>query len=413
MSAMKTQMKPFLGVLVASVMKLGCVQSEQGQLVLDQEQAPRPEAETLGQSAQALVTGNKSMYFNGTNAYVNLGLYAPVPSSTFTAEAWLYPTGTTDGIIVGNEGRFLLGRTGDGRLRYAVHTGGSYAWNVTEAVAPYGKWTHVALVLRANAVSEPVKLYVDGVGVDSEWQSGVFSDAMPSHNETRIGSRQYCTTTGCTGSEYFNGYIDEVRFWNTARTESDIRAWMSRRPSAGPSLSGEWRLDETSGSVLDTSDQDIHGTVVGTPMRGTLGVPMTSLSTVWFGGHTYIFKNLPKIFVDAKADCEAEGFKLISVDNAAEQAFLESRPSQSAYGRYIGLNDRASLGVWKWADNSNAAYSVTSVSAYRQWSSTPSSAAPNSCVAYTEYTDGLYTYVKGRWMQANCDAVAYYTCENL
>jgi hypothetical protein len=53
----------------------------------------------------------------------------------------------------------------------------------------------------------------------------------------------------------FHGLIDEVRVWNVARTEAEIRDGMNRILRGDePGLVGYWRLDEGSGqAILDAS----------------------------------------------------------------------------------------------------------------------------------------------------------------
>jgi hypothetical protein len=55
--------------------------------------------------------------------------------------------------------------------------------------------------------------------------------------------------------EPFLGLIDEVRVWNTARTQAQIQANMNRTLTGNePGLVGYWRLDDGSGqAILDSS----------------------------------------------------------------------------------------------------------------------------------------------------------------
>jgi hypothetical protein len=50
---------------------------------------------------------------------------------------------------------------------------------------------------------------------------------------------------------YFSGVIDELRIWNIARTEADIRSTMNRLlTGTEANLVGYWRFDETSGTTF-------------------------------------------------------------------------------------------------------------------------------------------------------------------
>jgi hypothetical protein len=65
------------------------------------------------------------------------------------------------------------------------------------------------------------------------------------------------------GSEFFTGTIDDVRVWNVARTEQEIRDNMHRSLQGNePGLIGYWRFDEGQGQIVQdmTSNQN-HGTL--------------------------------------------------------------------------------------------------------------------------------------------------------
>ena len=70
--------------------------------------------------------------------------------------------------------------------------------------------------------------------------------------------------------------IDELRIWNRALTEDEIRESMCRRLHAGePGLIGHWTFDETSGTqLIDKSPKGFHGTLKGNPARVFSGAPV-------------------------------------------------------------------------------------------------------------------------------------------
>jgi len=75
-----------------------------------------------------------------------------------------------------------------------------------------GKWHHLAFVVRWNRV---VTQYVDGK-MDGAWGTGVKSF------ENDDGRHFYVLLGG------FDGYMDEFRIWNSARTTAEINASMDR-----------------------------------------------------------------------------------------------------------------------------------------------------------------------------------------
>src|SRR5262249_19052432 len=65
-------------------------------------------------------------------------------------------------------------------------------------------------------------------------------------------------------SEWWDGELDEVRIWNTARSAAEIQSNMCRSlTGTEPGLMGYWRFDEGSGTtVMDASGHGFDGTLV-------------------------------------------------------------------------------------------------------------------------------------------------------
>ncbi len=63
----------------------------------------------------------------------------------------------------------------------------------------------------------------------------------------------------------YEGALDDVRIWNTARSEAEIQQSMTRELTGGENgLVGYWTFNDNSGNtVLDSTVNGIHGTVTG------------------------------------------------------------------------------------------------------------------------------------------------------
>jgi hypothetical protein len=105
------------------------------------------------------------------------------------------------------------------------------------------QWQHLAATYNGSEIL----IFLNGQEVSRQAHNG----AVPAINFVLIG----------IGSESFNGLIDEVSIWNTARFQSQILADMERGvDNSEGGLMGYWRFDEGSGQrVFDSSPKNNHG----------------------------------------------------------------------------------------------------------------------------------------------------------
>jgi hypothetical protein len=114
---------------------------------------------------------------------------------------------------------YLTPRSGAGVIRFAITVNGNYnelAVTGSAALAT-GQWVHVAVTL----LGQTATLYVNGAVVGTNtamflppWQLGGTS-------QNWIGRSQY------SSDPYFNGKIDEFRFYRGALGAADIAALIS------------------------------------------------------------------------------------------------------------------------------------------------------------------------------------------
>ena len=182
-------------------------------------------------------------------------------TNNVTMEAWINHSGSGTGtqIILNKEGEYEMGLTADtGEIIYAIAgTAPTWTWHYTGHFVTPGEWTHVAVTY--DGVAGEVKTYINGTLVDTFAQSGAIGDVYTSFDELRIGGRENATT------QRFQGLIDEVRVWNTTRTQGEIQANMNGLLMGGESgLVGNWRFDEGSGgTAVDLSALGNNGILGG------------------------------------------------------------------------------------------------------------------------------------------------------
>ena len=105
-------------------------------------------------------------------------------------------------------------------------------------------------------------MYVNGVLENTASTSG--TTAETTGTPLWIGRSSGPPADGGTG-QFFDGQIDELRIWNTVRSQSQLRDYMNRKLDGTESgLVAYYRFDEGTGAVTDDSSPNINaGSLVG------------------------------------------------------------------------------------------------------------------------------------------------------
>ena len=196
---------------------------------------------------RATAQTNNALNFDGGNDYVTTSGTLLAAGSSYTKEAWVNLS-TTSGnlnIISSNGNPFWI--TG-GKLTAGHNT--SYFFLAESGTMTANVWTHVAVTYDATATT--LKLYKNGSLVGS-------STAAPAYtgNAIQLGAH--------VASSFFNGTMDEVRIWNTVRTEAQIQAAMNAEFCAAQTgLVAYYKMNEavaggTNTSPLTTTITDASG----------------------------------------------------------------------------------------------------------------------------------------------------------
>lgn len=96
---------------------------------------------------------------------------------------------------------------------------------------PAQKWIHVAVVVEASGLTPSrVRMYIDGELVDQDlWGYGERQFGTKETNQLRVSRYDNTDSFNLDSdakAQYWHGYIDELRIWNTARTPTQLRAFM-------------------------------------------------------------------------------------------------------------------------------------------------------------------------------------------
>jgi hypothetical protein len=201
--------------------------------------------------------------FDGVDDYISLGNATALgfTSQDFTIEAWIKLASTTKGMEifqrhVWNSDGYRLQTTSSGGLSFCTfQSGASQVSKTSNNTLIIGQWYHVAVVRQGASV----RIFVNGV--DKTETTG--SHINPAYNASRT------TFMGTSYAlEAFSGIISQVRVWNYARSESQIKAAMSKELTGGEEgLVGYWKLNEGSGTIAhDISANVNNGKIYGNPV---------------------------------------------------------------------------------------------------------------------------------------------------
>ena len=208
-----------------------------------------------------------SLYFDGAENYVYIG--DPDDGSldfgtgAFSYSLWVK---TTEGGSSKSDGGQILCKRGDGgNYEMHMHKGGYVGANhvSTASTLDDGEWHNIVFTHE----SKTVRIYVDG-----QWEaSGLIPDedkGFSSNGPLHIGADSY-------QGENFRGNIDEVAFWNTRLSSSEIftlyhygrgldASINSGDYTSSSNLAGYWKFVENHGTeVADASPNNNVGTIYG------------------------------------------------------------------------------------------------------------------------------------------------------
>ena len=193
--------------------------------------------------------------FDGGSDYITINDAATLDpvAGYVTIAAWIKPTNTSAGTrsIIGKRvasevaGHWQFSQNGD-ELNFRIYSGTDSSQSITTTTSPLtaGQWHHVAVTM--NDVDNDVNVYCDGklVGQDLSGITNNFTD-----NNTAVLIGNYSG-----GSEYFNGNIRDVRFYDFVMSMPQINALSAGRQ--GPTPQHWWKIQGDKGTNATSTIED-------------------------------------------------------------------------------------------------------------------------------------------------------------
>ncbi|HEY5913706.1 MAG TPA: LamG-like jellyroll fold domain-containing protein [Verrucomicrobiae bacterium] len=219
---------------------------------------------------------NLVLSLDGTSAYVSVPSAADLQNpAEFTVEAWIYPqAGSQNNSLFINKSDNLVGNSersyelqwvanadsaGPGTsVRFIVFlNNGDWTW--VDAGAAENTWVHIAGCF--SSTQGVVQLFINGVLAETTTRASGTPLAGTLLRQTALPVR--FGRAEISPSLYAHGFLDEVRIWSKARTQTEVRESMYCRLSGSePNLAGYWSFD--SGNAADLTGHGHHGTLFGT-----------------------------------------------------------------------------------------------------------------------------------------------------
>jgi hypothetical protein len=263
---------------------------------------------SLAAFAQPSGPGSALLVDGISGSYVSIATTGSL-TGTFTVELWANssdPTGNNATVssrfVPQGEYSFDFGLRNANEIHGDIGNGSSWITINADAYFPYvtGVWHHLAYVVTPAGYS----IYGDGVlagfgGVGE-------SDAVLYDSAHGLG------IGGNASTPTWNGLIDEVRIWCTARSQQEVQAKMYRTLTGTEiGLMGYWRFDEGNGT--NTVDASGHG-FTGTLLNGVS----------WVGSSAPISNAPVMVVVPSLAISPGDGAVLVSWPTNAGGFVLET-----------------------------------------------------------------------------------------
>ncbi|WP_370088103.1 LamG-like jellyroll fold domain-containing protein [Ekhidna sp.] len=315
-------------------------QQDGGQYATALETTPYPNEQGAGYA----------LSFDGSDDYVDMGdvldnVFAGADKA-FSIEAWIYMTTTANSnqivfksanSVCGSDERqfgFSVGSSGQLGFTYngSLAIGNQRTVQGTSTLEA-NRWYHVAAIydgsIDTNDGLDRVSLYINGKqdATVLSTTTGVLGDIPDGPAHLAVGSLINSAGSACSdiGSQ-FDGYIDEVRIWNTALNITELRQSMIEKIDAGhpnfTNLVAAYKFDENSGvSAVDLAGGN-HGTITGA-IPVISGAPQGNGSLFSYDAGPVKFDTSPDDDVVVEIDDASSGFHIYYVAGTPNQTLAD------------------------------------------------------------------------------------------
>ncbi|MDZ7796534.1 MAG: LamG-like jellyroll fold domain-containing protein [Candidatus Marinimicrobia bacterium] len=242
-------------------------------------------------AAPAVAQTNRALNLDGVDEWVKINSVCEhqFTGNNFTIECWGYLDSDED------YARFIAINTEDGGNKYLLSYqdnngftvynpggGGHMASNIHTKET----WMHMAVTFSGSTA----KFYLNGELISE--MTGGHSPALYPGNQLSLGQE----FDGSSTSDFLKGRIDEVRIWNTVRTQYQIQRTMDVEiPADTEGLVAYYNMDGTSSfTLLDHTSNGYDGFIYNRPSR--IGSTTLKSYKPYFTGTTYYISDKEDLY---------------------------------------------------------------------------------------------------------------------
>ena len=232
--------------------------------------------------------------FDGIDDHIYFDNNYGFTTGSYSIEVWVKPENVS-GIQTILSKRDKTNLTSGGYDLIINNGAPTFRWNgknvTTSSKLSTSRWYHIAVIFSGSTVS----LYVDGIEVGNSSGSNPASITAP----FMMGA-MYDSATPKTQKNYFSGWMEELRLWNTALTQEQLRFIMNQRIEASGtntkgqvlpmevpgqlawgSLAGYYHLnpaETVNGVTLDISGSPVNGLLKNIQTNQRISAPLPYIS---------------------------------------------------------------------------------------------------------------------------------------
>lgn len=265
-------------------------------------------SDTTGNANHASLYQNSTVYTTDQNSITNgameFGGYTPkdyldlgtssnfsFADDPFSMSGWYYFDATdtrtliAKGTAAGSDYEYRLRTDANSKLFFALYspTASAYIGRSDASALTTGQWYHIVTTYDGTTASSGIKIYIDGIQTDdADYQVGSYTTMTDNSGHVYIGKY--------VASEYFDGKISDIRFYDRALTAREVNELYTqpttvRNKTLTDNLVGRWTLANRDG--VTTGSDLLDGWDLTSGWTATGATPTTNAFTTAGSGGVY------------------------------------------------------------------------------------------------------------------------------